>query len=131
MATVAMRVCCFMCLARGAVGETWASSVECQIQEKDVGDLYVVGTRVSTLATKGPKNVLFAAIRSGNEVTVGDRDKIVEFVKEGDTEHAGWNTIEVIARGDAAVFIVNGKPVHYIFNIRQPGSPQTQRPGNR
>jgi len=104
----------------GAVGGTWASSVECQIQEKDVGDLYVVGTRVSTLATKGPKDVLFAAIRFGNEVTVGDRDKIVRVVKEGDTEHAGWNTIEVIARGDAAVFIVNGKPVHYIFNIRQP-----------
>ena len=104
----------------GAVGGTWANSVECQIQEHDVGDLYVVGTRVSTLATKGPKDVLFAAIRSGNEVTVGDRDKIVRVVKEGDTEHAGWNTIEVIARGDAAVFIVNGKPVHYIFNIRQP-----------
>ena len=28
--------------------------------------------------------------------------------------------MEVIARGDAAVFIVNDRPVHYIFNIRQP-----------
>ena len=82
----------------GAVGGTWANSVECQIQEKDVGDLYVVGTRVSTLATKGPRDTLVAAIRSGNEVTVGDRSKIVRVVKEGDAERPGWNTIEVIAR---------------------------------
>ncbi len=104
----------------GAVGGTWANSVECQIQEHDVGDLYAVGTRVSALARKGPKDLLIAAIRSGAEVTVGDRDRIARIVKESDAERPGWNTIEVIARADAAVFLVNGARVHYIFNIRQP-----------
>lgn len=104
----------------GAVGGTWANSVECQIQEKDVGDVYAVGTRVSSLARKDSKGVLIAAIHSGDLVTVGDRDRITRIVKESDAEREGWNTIEVIARGDAAVFIVNGRPVHYIFNIQRP-----------
>lgn len=105
----------------GAFAGTWAYSVECQIQEKDVGDLYVVGTRISTLVAKEPSEAGFvASLSSGDEVTVGERDQVARVVKQGDAERAGWNTVEVIARGDAAVFIVNGKPLHYIFDIRQP-----------
>ena len=104
----------------GAIGGTWGHSVECQIQEHDVGDLYTVGTRVSTRVVKANGGSPIASIRDGNELTVGDRNKIARVIKETEAEHDGWNKVEVIARGDAAVFIVNDRPVHYIFNIRQP-----------
>ena len=104
----------------GAIGGTWGNSVECQVQEHDVGDLYTVGTRVSTLARTNDKGGLIASIRSGTPTTVGDRGKIARVIKESEPERDGWNTVEVMARGDAAVFLVNGKPVHYIYDMRRP-----------
>lgn len=104
----------------GAVKDTWGRSVECQVMEKDVGDLYTVWTRASSLVLNGQEKTLVASLKSDKAVAVGDKDQIVRVIKESDEERPGWNTVEVIARGDAAVYIVNGKPVHYVFNMQQP-----------
>jgi hypothetical protein len=102
--------------APGAEGRTWARSVELQIQEHDVGDLYAVG---STIAVR-------AKARTGTRPAVYDYDPAGEWtfftqsqgaagrcVKQPDNEKptGEWNTVELIAFHDDAIHIVNGKVV--------------------
>jgi hypothetical protein len=101
-------------------GDTWGRSLECQIQEKDVGDLWTVGTRAYSFVTAAQTNVLVASLHSEHEGSVGGSSDFCRIAKASDAEREGWNTVEVIARGDAAVHIVNGTPVHYLFNARTP-----------
>ena len=100
----------------GAEGRTWARSVELQIQEHDVGDLYAVG---SVIAVR-------AKARAGTKPTVYDYDPKGDWtffsqiqgssgrcVKQPDNEKptGEWNTVELIAFGDDAIHIVNGTVV--------------------
>ena len=102
--------------APGAEGRTWARSVELQIQEHDVGDLYAVGSAIAVRAKARP----------GTKPTVYDYDPMGEWtyfsqsqgssgrcVKQPDNERptGEWNTVELIAFGDDAIHIVNGKVV--------------------
>ena len=100
----------------GAEGRTWARSVELQIQEGDVGDLYAVG---STIAVR-------SKVRPGVTPAVYDYDPTGEWfyfsqshgssgrcVKQPDAEKptGEWNTVELIAFKDDSIHIVNGKVV--------------------
>jgi hypothetical protein len=87
----------------------WPASIESQIQEGDVGDLWVVSARASS--TIDPKSRRFALLENGGvPVTVGDEGKFAS-VKHGRVnEYPGWNTLEVIVQGDRAMHIVNGVP---------------------
>jgi hypothetical protein len=42
----------------------------------------------------------------------------VRFIRHPMNEHAGWNTVEIIVRGDSATHIVNGKVNNRCSNIR-------------
>ena len=100
----------------GAGGRTWARSIELQIQEHDVGDLYAVGSAIAVRATA----------RAGTKPTVYDYDPTGEWtffsqsqgapgrcIKQPDNEKptGEWNTVELIALRDEAIHIVNGKVV--------------------
>jgi Domain of Unknown Function (DUF1080) len=100
----------------GQDGRTWARSTELQIQERDVGDLYAVG---STIAVR-------AKARPGTKPTLFDYDPTGEWmffaqshnqpgrcIKQPDNEKpvGEWNTIELIAFGEDSIHIVNGKVV--------------------
>jgi 3-keto-disaccharide hydrolase len=100
----------------GAQGRTWARSIELQIQEHDVGDLYAVGSAIAVRAKA----------RAGTKPTVYDYDPAGEWtyfsqsqgasgrcVKQPDNEKptGEWNTVELIAFGEDAIHIVNGKVV--------------------
>jgi hypothetical protein len=100
----------------GAGGRTWARSVELQIQEHDVGDLYAVGSAIAVRAKA----------RAGTKPTVYDYDPTGEWtffsqsqgasgrcIKQPDNEKptGEWNTVELIAFRDDAIHIVNGKVV--------------------
>jgi len=100
----------------GAQGRTWARSIELQIQEHDVGDLYAVGSAIAVRAKA----------RAGTKPTVYDYDPTGEWtyfsqsqgasgrcVKQPDNEKptGEWNTVELIAFGEDAIHIVNGKVV--------------------
>jgi 3-keto-disaccharide hydrolase len=102
--------------APGAEGRTWARSVELQIQEHDVGDLYAVGSVIAVRAKP----------RVGTQPTLYDYDPAGEWtffsqiqgssgrcVKQPDNEKptGEWNTVELIAFRDEAIHIVNGKVV--------------------
>jgi hypothetical protein len=100
----------------GAEGRTWARSVELQIQEHDVGDLYAVGSAIAVRAKARPDT----------KPTVYDYDPAGEWtffsqsqgasgrcVKQPDNEKptGEWNTVELIAFHDDSIHIVNGKVV--------------------
>jgi hypothetical protein len=87
----------------------WPASIESQIQEGDVGDLWVISARASS--TLDPKGRRFALLEHGGvPVTVGDEGKF-ERVRHGRVnEYPGWNTLEVIVQGDRALHLINGVP---------------------
>jgi hypothetical protein len=51
----------------------------------------------------------------------------------GDFERDGWNTAEVVARGDTVVHLLNGQVVNPARNVRlvEPGKPGVARPITR
>ena len=104
----------------GAEGRTWARSVELQIQEHDVGDLYAVGSAIAVRAKARP----------GTKPTLYDYDPLGEWtyfsqsqgsmgrcIKQPDNEKptGEWNDVELIAVGNDAIHIVNGKVVMRLY----------------
>ena len=100
----------------GVNGRTWARSIELQIQEHDVGDLYAVGSAIAVRAKP----------RAGTQPALYDYDPAGEWtffsqsqgasgrcVKQPDNEKptGAWNTVELIAFGEDSFHIVNGKVV--------------------
>jgi hypothetical protein len=101
----------------------WPQSVECQIQEHDVGDIFAVYSAVTT--TIDPKTkadmdptgkmsspVFMEAADGGVAITQsaeGCEYGVGRVRRSGDLEREGWNTVDVIVDGDQAVYLVNGK----------------------
>lgn len=78
--------------------EIWPQSVECQIQEGDVGDFWLLG--YSTIQVDGKQNTPYPH---------------AQIVKKKDAEKptGEWNTVEVISFNGKCVHIVNGVVVNY------------------
>lgn len=114
----------------GAEGRTWARSIELQIQEHDVGDLYAVGSTIAVRST----------VRRGTNPALYDYDPAGEWfffsqshgssgrcIKQPDNEKptGEWNTVELIAFHNEAIHIVNGKVV---MRLRDPMRIDTDTP---
>jgi hypothetical protein len=100
----------------GQGGRTWARSIELQIQEHDVGDLYAVGSAIAVRAKP----------RAGTQPVLYDYDPAGEWtffsqsqgasgrcIKQPDNEKptGQWNTVKLIVFGEDAIHIMNGKVV--------------------
>jgi hypothetical protein len=107
----------------------WPRSVECQIQENDVGDIFTVNTRLTSPVDPATTNLVsivttneagvihtnlvvrpvFEQLQKGGIPFVqGVGDGIRRVIRNPMNEHDGWNTVEVIVHGDEAVYLVNG-----------------------
>lgn len=101
----------------------WPLCVECQIQEGDTGDCFVVrGAQLDTTVapTTGDKSPLrfLDAKNKGIFKTVGSMS-VGRVVKSDTHERDGWNRVEVIVRGaDEVEHIVNGHTVFKGTNLR-------------
>ncbi|MES1157011.1 MAG: DUF1080 domain-containing protein [Alphaproteobacteria bacterium] len=86
----------------------WPSGVENQIQEGDTGDIWISSSRVDT--TVNPQTMLYAPPSSGGApVTIGRTGAGAERVRKGQlAEVDGWNSVDVILRGDTLVHVTNG-----------------------
>jgi Domain of Unknown Function (DUF1080) len=71
----------------------WTKSIECQIQEHDCGDFWLVGGTAITVDGKVEKG---RAIKK----------------KDGEKPNGEWNTVEVVCDGDKITNIVNGVVVN-------------------
>ena len=71
----------------------WPRSIECQVQEGDVGDFWLLG--FSTIKVNGIQN---------------EPSNHTRMIKQNDAEkfHGEWNTVEIISYNGKCVHIVNG-----------------------
>jgi hypothetical protein len=120
----------------GLVGpdKVWPRCVECQIEETDVGDYFLVdGIRgVQDQHSNGLFGIglgpggwassgVGAKKNDPPEPTTGRKIKDGDFEKLND-----WNLVEVIWQGDRSAHLVNGRAVNAISMLQQP---DPQNPG--
>ena len=123
----------------GLVGadKVWPTCVECQIEETDVGDYFLVGgirgVQAEHLDGLFPEGLGLggwtgsgAETRTTRGVTpTGPMDD--RKIKDGNFENLNdWNVVEVIWQGDRSAHIVNGRIVNMISKLQQP---DPQNPG--
>jgi hypothetical protein len=102
--------------APGENGRVWARSIELQIQEHDVGDLYAIGSviAVRAKARRGTQPLLYDYDPDGEWTFFSQAQGASgRCIKQPDNEKPSgeWNTVELIAFGDDSIHIVNGKVV--------------------
>ncbi|HEY3940165.1 MAG TPA: DUF1080 domain-containing protein [Bryobacteraceae bacterium] len=90
------------------VGEdkVWPTCVECQVQEGDIGDYFLLG---SARGTQGANSPVYTG--TNNRIL---RDRGGDFENRDD-----WNVVEVIAQNDRSTHIVNGVTVNTVSNLQQ------------
>ncbi len=99
----------------------YPTSLECQIEETDVGDLWIVNGASVTAFFIGPSMPMYDDdMQVGTRVrsTLGDSSRVL---KSGNFENRdGWNTVEVIIQGDRSTHLVNGRIVNSAHDIQRP-----------
>jgi Domain of Unknown Function (DUF1080) len=100
----------------GQDGRVWARSIELQIQEHDVGDLYAIGSviAVRAKARRGTQPLLYDYDPGGDWTFFSQAQGASgRCIKQPDNEKptGEWNTVELIAFGEDAIHIVNGTVV--------------------
>ena len=96
--------------------ETWPRSIEFQIQEHDMGDLYALGAQVTVNARPTTVNgkVLYLydpaapPVLFVQKLPVGNR--CVRLV-DAERPHGEWNTLELICWHGDSIHVVNGRVV--------------------
>jgi hypothetical protein len=100
--------------------QVWPSSIECQIQEGDVGDIWVVRSQIQTTTDpKATKRVFLPKEAGGVMTTYGNTNGVVGIRKSHVCEKPDWNTVEVKVRGDSAVHIINGETNNMVFAMQR------------
>lgn len=102
--------------APGESGRVWARSIELQIQEHDVGDLYAIGSviAVRAKARRGTLPLEYVYDPAGDWTFFSQAQGASgRCIKQPDSENptGQWNTVELIAFGDDSIHVVNGKVV--------------------
>ncbi|MEO7768198.1 MAG: DUF1080 domain-containing protein [Ferruginibacter sp.] len=80
-----------------AKDSVWPKSIECQIQEGDVGDIWLID---------------HTTIISGGVRSVPDSFHRIVKKKDGERPTGEWNTVEVIAKKGKIIYLVNGIEVN-------------------
>ncbi|BCU78589.1 hypothetical protein llg_33040 [Luteolibacter sp. LG18] len=99
----------------GAFGKNWKKSVELQVQEGDIGDLFpLAGPRadvrqviVNNVGVYSPSGELLPA-----------KQKVAHLQGNFEKANGEWNLIDVYTLGRKSVFVVNGHVVNVIENTR-------------
>jgi hypothetical protein len=125
-------------LLYGLVGadKVWPPCVECQIEEGDVGDFFLLGG-VRGVQDGHGGGFFGAGLESngwparaqapGNARAAASEPTGGRKIKDGNFEILDdWNVVEVIWQGDRAANIVNGRTVNSISMLQQP---DPQNPG--
>ena len=91
----------------GAMSGNWPHSIEFQIQEQDIGDLYPIGTHINVNVHQQTTN-LWVYDPNGAPRTF---EKNRRCVKMGDAEkpRGEWNTLDLICFNGDSIHIVNGQ----------------------
>jgi hypothetical protein len=109
------------------VPDSWPLGVEAQIEDTDVGDLWLITTQVRTTTRPNPhprqpdplQDNAAAYDPAGQDTVVGAKGQYVRLRHSANYEKPGWNSVDVVVRGDSAVYLVNGKVNMRIKDIRR------------
>ncbi len=94
----------------------WPSGLECQIQEGDTGDAWLIGARATSTLQDDTRTF---SPDGKPERRAGER--YIRFARSFSWEQPGWNTVELDVDGDTASFYVNGHLVNTITKTQQAG----------
>ena len=99
----------------------YPTSLECQIEETDVGDLWIVNGASVTAFFIAPSFPMYDDdMQAGTRVRSAPGDSL-RVLKSGDFENRdGWNSVDVILQGDQTTHLVNGRIVNHARDIQQP-----------
>lgn len=106
----------------GAFWNVWMSSLECQIQEHDMGDFVAL--------VNGRADIYSSKVQNDYFQVTGESDSLIKYggigapgychIKEHNENPNGeWNTVEVICHDDKSLHVVNGKVVMVVLNSRR------------
>jgi hypothetical protein len=98
--------------------KVWPNCVECQIQEGDVCDYFLLGD-TRAVPARGP--IIGGPVRDGGPVA---NRKLRD--QGGDFENRdGWNVVEIIVQGDRSTQILNGTTLNRLagFQLVDPKNP--------
>jgi Domain of Unknown Function (DUF1080) len=109
------------------VQNSWPRGIECQIEDSDVGDLWLISSQVDVSARTAsyqpkPDPLQDGApyyADNGQMASYGDHGRYVRIRHSADYEKAGWNSVDVVVRGDSAVYLVNGQVNMRISNAKK------------
>lgn len=108
----------------GSFWNVWKSSLECQVQETDLGDFIALagtGGEIRTSPVEGTQRRRYDV--ESNEYTGG----YISAYPETDKPHGEWNLIEVYTVGRTSVHVANGEVVMVVENARgKDGKPLTK-----
>jgi len=113
----------------------WPTALQFQIEQTDVGDLlalygFTVDTWIDPKTREDAQPTYLDPKQGGQSRVLGGRGIGYQKRLPGDFEVQDWNTIEVIARGDTTVHVLNGHVVNQGHNIRY-RDPKTDGPTTR
>lgn len=113
--------------APGVDGRTWARSVELQIQEHDVGDLYAIGSTIAVRSRARRVGQLEYTYDPTANWTYFTQDQGApgRCIKQPDNEkpRGEWNTVELVCLGQESMHIVNGRVVMRLFGPQRIDGP--------
>ena len=123
----APRDCGLLYFCHGPLGVEhgqWPRSVEFQIQEHDIGDLYALMTRVTVNARHEGRLWLYDP--KGQPALFQQKPPVSNrCVKLGDPEkpNGEWNTLDLYCFGDYSMHVVNGSVVMRLHNVERIDGP--------
>ncbi|HTJ79211.1 MAG TPA: DUF1080 domain-containing protein [Rariglobus sp.] len=115
----------------GAFWNAWKRCLEFQVQEKDMGDLFLLsGTKADVAATLDGKRWFYDPAGQMTSFGAGTHNGNPSHFK-GDFEkpNGEWNTLELYTLGRTSVHVVNGHVVMVVHNAANvTGSEHTETP---
>ena len=108
---------------QGKFWNVWMNSIEFQVQEGDMGDLYVLCKRHLKIASVMDKDSQYIYTPKANQLSFGwglpnginrGRCKALKHVEK---PHGEWNTLEIICLNQISLHIVNGVIVNIVNDI--------------
>ena len=105
----------------GAFWNVWKRSVEFQVEEHNMGDAYfLAGTSAKAPADQDQKTWYYnpkAEMHPFGQVQENCGGKVAHLRGDFEKPNGEWNTLELYALGDTAVYVVNGEVAQVLRNI--------------
>ncbi len=105
----------------------WPHGVECQIEDTNTADLWLLSTTADVAVKPAAKREVPDPLQNnspyyapdGRNTTLGGYKKYVRVRHSANLERPGWNSVEVVVRGDSAVYLVNGQVGMRLSNMKK------------